>query len=47
MAEPGLAHTMNAASHIDRDKRKANRRLALLIGVVALGFYLLMLLFSR
>jgi hypothetical protein len=38
---------MNATTHLNRDKRKANRRLAILIGIVALGFYLLMFLFSR
>lgn len=37
---------MNATTDLTRDKRKANRRLAILIGIVALGFYMLMLLFS-
>lgn len=45
MAEPRPA--MNATAQIDGEKRKANRRLALVLGVVALGFYLLMVLFNR
>jgi hypothetical protein len=46
MADRPFASTMNAMAHVDPDKRKANRRLAILIGIVALGFYVLMLLLS-
>jgi hypothetical protein len=38
---------MNATAQIGGEKRKANRRLALVLGFVALGFYLLMVLFNR
>lgn len=31
----------------DPDKRKANRRLALVLGLLAFGFYLLVVLFNR
>lgn len=33
-------------ARMDTGTRKANRRLAVILGVVALGFYLLMLLFN-
>ena len=37
----GRAHSM------DETTRKANIRLAIILGLVALGFYLLMILFIR
>lgn len=46
MAESTPAGMMSVSADIERDKRKANRRLALAIGLVALGFYLLMVLFN-
>lgn len=38
---------MNVMTDTDSGKRKANRRLALVLGLVAFGFYLLMLLYNR
>lgn len=38
--------TANDSARLDAGTRKANRRLAVVLGLVALGFYLLMLLFS-
>jgi hypothetical protein len=46
MAEP-RDQRMNLMTDMNSAKRKANRRLALVLGVVALGFYLLMLLYNR
>jgi hypothetical protein len=44
-AEHGTS-AMTQAPQVDDRTRRANRRLAIILGLVALGFYLIMLYFS-
>ena len=49
MRKPIAEHVaigMAGVAHIDEKTRRANRRLAIILGLVALGFYLTMLFFS-
>ena len=38
--------TVADVAHVDEKTRRANRRLAVVLGLVALGFYLLMLFYT-
>jgi hypothetical protein len=39
--------SVNSTTELDARTRRANRRLAVVLGLVALGFYLLMFVYNR